>query len=230
MFCIKCGVKLADTEKTCPLCGTVVYHPDLEQAQARPVYPKNKIPEATKPSQGINGAILFLFLFPALISLLIDLHMNDGIDWFGYVVGGLGLVYIAFALPLWFYKPNPVIFTPCNFAALALYLQYINFVTGGHWFLSFAFPVVGALCVIVSTVVTLLHYLHKGKLYIWGGAFIALGGLMLLIEFLLSITFSLRFIGWSFYPLVGFVMCGGFMIYLAINRSAREMMERKLFF
>ena len=31
MYCIKCGVELADTEKQCPLCGTLVYHPELEQ-------------------------------------------------------------------------------------------------------------------------------------------------------------------------------------------------------
>ena len=29
MYCINCGVKLADSEKRCPLCGTVPYHPDI---------------------------------------------------------------------------------------------------------------------------------------------------------------------------------------------------------
>ena len=29
MYCIKCGVELADSEKVCPLCGTRVFHPDL---------------------------------------------------------------------------------------------------------------------------------------------------------------------------------------------------------
>ena len=29
MFCVKCGVELADSEKVCPLCGTRVFHPDL---------------------------------------------------------------------------------------------------------------------------------------------------------------------------------------------------------
>ena len=26
MYCIKCGVELADSEKVCPLCGTRVFH------------------------------------------------------------------------------------------------------------------------------------------------------------------------------------------------------------
>ena len=96
--------------------------------------------------------------------------------------------------------------------------------------MTFAFPVVGSLCLIVTAVVTLLHYLKKGHLYVWGGATIAMGGFTLLLEFLLSITFELRFIGWSFYPLIALVAVGVLLIYLALNRSAREMMERKLFF
>lgn len=40
-----------------------------------------------------------------------------------------------------------------------------------------------------SAVVTLMYYLRKGKLYIIGGAFVALGAFMLLIEFLMDVTF-----------------------------------------
>ena len=36
MFCVKCGVALADSEKACPLCGTRVFHPDLPQPQGDP--------------------------------------------------------------------------------------------------------------------------------------------------------------------------------------------------
>lgn len=58
----------------------------------------------------------------------------------------------------------------------------------------------------------------------------ALGAFMLLIEFLIGITFGLRFIGWSIYPLVVLILFGGLLIYFAINSAARETMERKLFF
>lgn len=82
---------------------------------------------------------------------------------------------------------------------------------------------------IVCTVVTLFRYLHKGKLYVLGGAFMAMGGLMLMMEYLMSVTFGLPLIGWSVYPLVGLATIGGLLIYLAINSAAREIMERKLF-
>ena len=230
MFCINCGVKLEDTEKKCPLCGTTVYHPDFKRETVAPLYPENRIPRLKPNTKPLNGVIILLFLIPLFISLLSDWHVDHTLNWFGFVAGALVLGYIAFALPLWFSKPNPVIFLPCNFAAAILYLFYINWTTNGSWFWSFAFPVTGALGIIASAVTTLLYYLKKGRLYIAGGTCIALGLFMLLIEFLMNITFSVSFFGWSIYPLIVLVLLGGVLIYLAINHSAREMMERKLFF
>ena len=147
-----------------------------------------------------------------------------------YVAGALAVAYVSFALPLWLKNPNPVIFVPCSFASAALYLMYINLATQGDWFLSFALPVTAVICLITSTVVTLLHYLRRGRLYILGGAFMALGTAMLLIEFLIGLTFKIGFIGWSVYPLVVLALFGGLLIFLALNPTAREILERKLFF
>lgn len=33
MYCINCGVELADSETVCPLCGTRVFHPDMPRQQ-----------------------------------------------------------------------------------------------------------------------------------------------------------------------------------------------------
>ena len=186
MYCVKCGVKLADTEKACPLCGTPAYIPEQMNDAAKPLFPKNKMPKATRRSKTLNGAIVVAFLIPILICFLSDLQSSDGLDWFGYVAGGLGVAYVAFALPLWFYKPNPVIFTPCVFAAATLYVLYIDLATHGGWFLGFAFPVSGAACLITSATVTLLHYLKRGKLYVVGGTLLASGAFMLLLEFLIK--------------------------------------------
>ena len=95
--------------------------------------------------------------------------------------------------------------------------------------MTFAFPVVGGICLITCTVVTLMRYIHRGKLYIFGGAFMVLGIFMLLIEYLLSITFALNFIGWSIYPLVVLLLFGGMLIFLEMNSNVREKIERKFF-
>ncbi len=229
MYCINCGVKLADSEKKCPLCGVVPYHPDLPRPAGKPLYPVNRYPSTEVKPKAAQAVILILFLLPLVTTLLIDLKVNSAVTWSGYVVGALVLSYVVLALPWWFRKPNPVIFVPCGFGALCGYLLYIDLATAGNWFLSFAFPVVGGICLIVTALVTLLRYVRGGRLYIFGGASMALGGMMLLMEFLIDLTFSIAFVGWSIYPLAALVLLGGFLIYLAINHAAREMMERKLF-
>ena len=230
MYCIECGVKLGEAEKKCPLCNTDVYHPNYVDRPGKSLYPSEKMPKKASRSKALNGAMIILFLIPLFVCFVADLQLDGRLEWSGYVAGALMLSYIAFALPMWFQKPNPVIFVPCNFVATALYLLYINIATGGTWFLSFALPITGGLCFITCTVVTLLYYLHKGRLYIVGGAIMAFGALMLLMEFLMGVTFQLPFIGWSIYPLCVLLLFGGLLIYLAINSSAREVIERKLFF
>ncbi len=230
MYCIKCGVELADTEKKCPLCGVTVFHPELDCRNERPLYPINKLPEKPSNSKALCGTVVALFLIALTVCFFADFLSDSVLDWFGFVVGALVLAYTAFALPMWFRKPNPIIFVPSAFVVAMAYLLYINYVTGGEWFFSFAFPITGILCLIAMTLVTLLRYLKSGKLYVWGGGFMAFGMFSLLVEFLLCITFELRFIGWSIYPLTTLFLVGGLLIYLAINDTSREAMKRKLFF
>lgn len=230
MYCIKCGVKLADTEKQCPLCGTVPFHPELSREEADPLYPVDRIPEYRVNRQGVMGVITILFLIPLLITLLCDLQINKQVVWSGYVAGGLILSYGVLILPGWFKNPNPVIFVPVDFAVLGAFLLYISWKTDGGWFLSFGFPVAGFLGLLVTAVVTLMRYIRKGRLYVFGGALAALGVFMPVMEMLLGLTFDkLHFIGWSWYPLIALVLLGGSLIFLAICRPAREKMERRFF-
>lgn len=229
MYCVNCGVRLADTEVKCPLCNTAPGEPPAKREPTRALYPKNRYPEASVKPSAVNGSILVLFLIPLFVTFFVDLQTGQRLDWFWYVAGALALAYVVLALPIWFRNPNPVIFVPCDFAASALYLLLINMLTGGKWYLSFALPVTVSVGLIVTTVVVLMRCLRKGRLYIFGGAIITMGAMMLLLEWLLSVTFQIAFVGWSVYPLTVLALVGGLLIFLAINSSARERMERKFF-
>lgn len=230
MYCVSCGVKLADSEKKCPLCGVTVYHPELKQGEGEYLFPQQRYPNPQLSPRTAQIILTAIFLLPMLITLRCDLQLSGRITWSGYVAGALILAYIMMVLPMWFRKPNPVIFVPCNFAAVGLFLHYINWTTDGDWFWGFAFPVTGFVALVVTAVTVLLRYVHRGRLYIFGGAFLALGAFMPLMEFLLCLTLGdLRFVGWSMYPLIPLVLLGGTLIFLAISAPAREKMERKLF-
>lgn len=230
MYCIKCGVKLTDTENVCPLCETAVFHPDISRETGAPLYPQHRYPDPMDNPKVAQVIMTTTTLMALLITMLCDLQFSGGITWSGYVAGALVIGYVSLVLPSWFRKPNPVIFVPSSFAAVVIYLLYINHVTHGDWFLSLAFPVSGYIALVVTAVVALLRYVRRGILYIFGGAGIALGVLMPLMELLICITFPyIRFTGWSFYPLIVLVLLGAMLIFLGIHRPARETMEQKFF-
>lgn len=230
MYCINCGVELADSEKKCPLCGTHVFHPHLLRPEGERLYPANLNPPKQVQPWGVLTILTAFFLLPMFITLLCDIQLNGAIVWSGYVVGGLLLGYVLLVLPHWFRKPSPVVFVPCNFLAVGLFLLYINWHTGGNWFLSFAFPVTGFTGLIVTAVTTLIRYIHRGRLYIYGGAALALGAFMPLMELLLNITFHrpVSFI-WSLYPLATLTLLGATMLVIAICRPLRESLGKRLF-
>ena len=229
MYCIKCGVGLADSEKSCPLCGTRVYHPDLEIPEGEALYPRDAAPVKRANRWRIMLMLTLIYLLPMSICLVSDLQLGNTVSWSGYVIGAMLMFYVAVALPNWFYRPNPVIFVPVTFAAIALYLLYIDLHNAGQWFLPFALPLMAGLCIIFTTLITLLHYLKKGRLFIFGGCAMALGLFMPVVEFLAIRTLDRTPAGWSVYPFVALVLLGGYLIFLGICRPARESMERKFF-
>lgn len=227
MYCVKCGVELADSEKRCPLCGTEAFLPNGRGETPYPEFVDEH--EKLKP-MGVILILTCLITLAAVLTVLIDVKMSHAMTWSGYSVCGLALFYVAAVLPMWFSHPNPVIFVPCDFAAAALYLLYIDLASGGRWFLSFAFPTVGAAALIVTAVIALVRYLKKGFMYIFGGLIIASGGYCMLIEFLLELTFGGgRGFVWSLYPLVACFVLGMGIIVAAICPPIRETLKRKLF-
>ena len=86
------------------------------------------------------------------------------------------------------------------------------------------------MALLVTAVVVLRRYIRRGRLFVFGGAILALAAFMPLLEFLLVFTFpGIAFIGWYLYPLMALGMLGAFLLFLAICRPARHAMARKFF-
>ena len=231
MYCVNCGVKLADTEERCPLCGAEVLRSASGRAAAEPLFSPNEAPAPKNSRWAWMLVVTVLYLLPMLVVLLCDWQADRAVSWAGIVIGAMLLCYELLLLPLWFEKPNPVIFVPCGFGALGLYLLYLCRVTGGRWFMGFAFPLVVGLGLIVTAMTALLRYVRRGKLYILGGGALALGAFMPGMELLLERCFQRgHFAGWALYPAAALGLLGLLLLFLALCRPAREAMERKFFF
>ena len=114
MYCVKCGVELADSEVKCPLCLTPVYYPEHKRGEL--TFPKFEKQREEVTTRGMYFIITILFVIAAAISVICDISLNYEISWSAYVLGGLLLVYSIFIMPGWFVCPSPAIFVPSSFA------------------------------------------------------------------------------------------------------------------
>ncbi len=230
MYCVNCGVKLGEGEKSCPLCGVRAWHPDVPREPGEKLYPGQRYPAPPRQSPAGRIVLTTIFLLPLVITGLCDLRINRSITWSGYVAGALLLAYTILVLPLWFPKKTAAHWAAVDFAGTAVYLGYICQKVEGSWFWSFALPVTAYLGVLVILGMVLLRrYPHRG-FFILGGCHLALGALMPLMEVLIHCTFDLpRFSGWCIYPLAVLLVLGGMLLTLGISQKAREKMERKFF-
>ncbi len=230
MYCIHCGVQLSDHETKCPICGTRVVNPAYLRPDAPTPYPRQGGMHQEMNHHGILFVLTFIFLIPAILTIICDLSINHAIIWSGYTAGALALGYLIIVLPLWFRSPDPVIFVAADFAGILLYLFYINFAVGENWFMPFAFPVTAMLAIIICMVVMLFRYFKTGKLFILGGASLLLGGMLVATEVLMNQTFQTNTtLVWSIYPLAVFTLIGLMLIIIGLCPPLRESLKRKFF-
>ena len=227
MFCVKCGVELSDSENKCPLCNTPVYYPEKQRGELN--FPEFKSVREPLNARGLLFVVTFSAIIAAVICVICNITVNDKLSWSVYAVSALALAYEILVLPMWFRRPSVAVFVPTGFASSAIFVAIVALMMRADWYFSFALPVIAIFALIASSVAILSYYLRRGYLYIWGGALIALGLFMPLLELLLHLNFKIhdRFV-WSFYPFAAFVLFGIMLIVIAIVKPFRESL-RKIF-
>ena len=79
MYCVKCGVELGESEKKCPLCGTTVFHPEMEPPTGEGPYPPEEHTHKEVSRSGALFVVTVLTVLPIVICLLCDWRINGGI-------------------------------------------------------------------------------------------------------------------------------------------------------
>ena len=228
MYFVKCGVRLPEGTAACPLCQTPVWNPD--RLAREPACPDN-YPSEHKESTLPAAVALTVICAAAMIAVLtVCFKLYGRLGWGVYALGGIGLFFVVAVLPLWFRAPRGEVFIPVDHAAAALLALTICLKTGGSWFLSFAFPVALGSCVISTAVFCLLKYARGGRLFVLGGALLAIGGFSILIELFEHLSFGTEMFLWSFYSLLGFGIPGLFLIIAGIIPALRRGLKKRFFF
>lgn len=228
MYCVKCGVRLAEGVERCPLCRTPVWNPEPPKEVQRTF--SDRYP--TPPKSARYPVLAFLTLLLAAVCLsvfIVCMRVYGRVAWSGYVMLGCALVYFSVIFPFWFERRHPMIFVPLFFVLTCGYLLYICLYNHGHWFLSFAFPLVMLLGAFVTGGVAVFRYVRHRRMLIFGCLLVAIGCSAMLVEMLECITFHTRMFTWSLYCVCGFSFVGLFLFLSGLIRPWREFLKKKLF-
>ncbi len=231
MYCARCGIKLAQSERACPLCHLVAFHPDLLAQTADRPYP-DTVRQRPRVARTAGAVLLTAIVFVVLIfTLVCNLKLTGNVSWWKYVSVSMGLMYFIWILPMWFAPIPKEILTFFDFIAVGGFLSLVNLFAKTDWFLSFAFPTLGFLALLVFAVWMLIKYIPKCLFFTIGGAFVGLGAFMLLLEFLMDYTFRLPYgFQWSLYVLTAMCLFGGVFLLIGFCRPLRQALSKKLFF
>lgn len=235
-YCVNCGVELAESERKCPLCGTDVINPRTKgNSDAKTPFPPYHVrtqQQVSRPS--LVGLLTLIFLIPILLCVVCDVSVNHAIEWSGYVVGAFLQLYITIAVPILLSgkpsKYNAVIAISLDTAFMLALLKYIEWTTGGHWFLTFAFPVALLVGIIIIVLNLLALYTGLSRLAISAIAVISAGIFCLAVELFLNFAFDLRhYLAWSSYPLITFLLLGAVLLFIDYNKPLKEKLIQKFF-
>ena len=229
MYCVKCGVRLQEGVRACPLCGTPLWCPEAGDEAPVATY-SDRYPVVSREKRLTVMASLTVALLAVMIACFsIALNTTGKMGWSFYVIVSVAAFYFAFLMPFWFREPHPMIFVPVAFVSVCLLLLGISLYTGGRWFWTFAFPLTGLLAALTIGAVALYRYVKRGTIFITGGLLMAVGGGCLLAELFQHLTFHTPMFTWSPYAAAVFLLFGGFLLLAGIIRPLREHLKRKFF-
>lgn len=233
-YCVNCGVRLADSEKVCPLCDTEVHNPKKPWTDPpkRPYSNRvDTIVERVDRNFGVLLASLFL-LIPVIVTVLSDLMTSASISWSAYVVGACAIAFIVILLPMLFKRPRPYLSVALDTFAVLLYLMLIDYFTGGSsWFLTLALPITLFTAALSALVIFVLRLKEYPNLYKASAVLSSAGVLCVALDLILKAHHSLPMLPfWSLFALAPCIVLSVMMIFVERHKTLKDKIRRRLFY
>ena len=233
-YCVNCGVELAETERSCPLCDTPVVNPvsPWKEPETKP-YPErmDTVMKKIDYKFGVRLASLLLIL-PAAVTVLCNFAVNHSLSWSLYVVGALACLFVYVLLPLLYKRQRPYLYLVSNAAASAIYVALIAWLNDGFkWYFELAVPIM-ALTFAATMIMAFIYRkrtvapLHKAA-----STSLCIGVLTVGIETAIDLfVFEVAVFHWSLYVLiVGAVFAAAFAL-LQSKKDWQEEIRKRLFY
>ncbi len=154
MYCQNCGTELPESG-VCPKCSPAPNQYAAPVQQPAPAK-STRADKFSKGSRTWAALVSAALVFPASMSVAIDLSFHRYDFWFGFVIGAVLVAWVCLVLPVLKITPPPVTAVIC-FVTMMGYLFYIMAKCGAmEWLFQKALPLTILFIVFVSLDVMLL--------------------------------------------------------------------------
>lgn len=242
-YCVNCGVKLAESEKICPLCHCPVVNPmelqqpnDVTMKEESP-YPKRRdtLKNIVDRSFVVSVASI-LYIIPLLVCLLVDWMLDGVFAWSVIATVGICLSWAVFFLPVLFDKKYLALYTAVDLGLLIALFFTIGWYTGDYsWIGVLAIP----LATILYGITNVLSYLRmagvlRRKLYLSATILGIIGLLCILVEWLewvFETAVLHQYKQFEFWSVIVFISCfviAGVLCYIEKKKKLKKSLEKNL--
>ena len=235
MYCIQCGVKLADSEKVCPLCSTRVINPN------RPEDTEHERPYPSRVQQ-INGLkrrelawVVFIFLLlPVGATAIIDLLTGPQpftLTWSLIVIGVGVMLGIWLLTPIVFPKLNLYLHFAVDFAAVGGLLAVIAaFLGQWDWCVRLGIPITAATGLAVCAMTAIARSKKLRPITRAACACLVIGVFIVALELIIDYAaWGILAIRWSIYAIVPLVFLALLLFYISRKPGLMDELKRRLF-
>ncbi|MCQ2431003.1 MAG: zinc ribbon domain-containing protein [Clostridia bacterium] len=231
-YCVHCGVELADHEKECPLCGTVVIDPNRTN-NGDPMFSRKMedIKEQRINPRFIAMLIFWITLLPFAATAGIFMIFSLGLRWTVYVFGAEVCVWAFFLFPLHYQGIKPYWNVLINTAVTAGYLFLIAFMQENNsWYLPLALPLTLLTSAVAAAIVFILRRKKLGKFGKFGWTAISASVYLFAIDICITHFVSGFFFPlWSWFVGIPFAALGVVCVLISGNAALSEWIRKNMF-
>ncbi len=213
--CYHCNVTVLDDRETCPLCRGVLEMSGETKLSYPNISMKRRKLELTR------RLISFFAITAIIISLYIDYHTKNSLDWSLITTGGIILflaVFLVITNPASGYRKR--LFVP--FCGAVIYIFFIDFVTGySGWSANYVFPGAMFLLNFVLIMLMIINRRSWQSYMIYQLAGVLVGAIPILLIYMGIVTkplLSELSFGSSVLLFVGTLLIGGRAAHVELQR------------
>ncbi len=237
-YCVNCGVKLAESEKSCPLCHCPVVNPmDSECSPEKLEHPYPKRRDTIKniiDRKFIISVMSIIYLLPIVICIAVDTLLRGRMTWSVISTVSVVLCWVIVFLPYLLDKELAMFYTSIDLIVLVgLFFSIAWYVGNYRWVWGIAIPTAILAYVIINVTV---YGVSRGFLHnLYTGAFVlgATGIFCVILEVLIW-NYIRRFLDparnfeyWSAYVFISCIIIAGLLCYIERKKTLKRGLEKR---